>query len=315
MLKAELFGTGRARFYDRDLPGFPVQQSGLLLSYLLINRQSPHHREPLAAVFWGDHPTEIARKYLRNTLWRLRQVFQSAGAPPDDYLSISEDCVTFINTSPCWIDVEEFEQTTTQFKNISGIDLNAGQAEKLSQAASLYTGDLLENVYEDWTLYERERMRLLYLNTLNKLMVFYGTNGAYEQGIEYGEKIMARDNTREKVHRQMMWLHWLAGNRDAALIQYRRCIQILHDELNVQPMEETRRLYEQIRSGLAPARNITDIPPAPAPTSRNSDLVLKPLFQQTLLRLYQLQQLLEETRSELNQIERKIDEALYNSSS
>ncbi len=242
-------------------------------------------------------------------------MFQSAGAPPDDYLSISEDCVTFINTSPCWIDVEEFEQTTTQFKNISGIDLNAGQAEKLSQAASLYTGDLLENVYEDWTLYERERMRLLYLNTLNKLMVFYGTNGAYEQGIEYGEKIMARDNTREKVHRQMMWLHWLAGNRDAALIQYRRCIQILHDELNVQPMEETRRLYEQIRSGLAPARNITDIPPAPAPTSRNSDLVLKPLFQQTLLRLYQLQQLLEETRSELNQIERKIDEALYNSSS
>ena len=80
MLKLNLFGTGQASYCDRPLAGFPNQQCHLLLCYLLLNRHHPHYRERLAAVFWGDSPTAVARKSLRNALWRLRCALHAAGA-------------------------------------------------------------------------------------------------------------------------------------------------------------------------------------------------------------------------------------------
>jgi len=310
MLRAELFGIGKVRFFDRELYGFPEQQYGLLFGYLLLNRRSPHHREPLAAVFWGDYPTDVARKYLRNSLWRLRQTLLSCGAPPDDYLAVSEEYVTFNCTSRFWIDVEEFEQVITHYQDLPGAALNEDQAGEISRAVGLYVGDLLENIYKDWCLYERERMRLLYLDSLNKLMVYHATHGSFQRGIEFGERILASDNTCEKVHRYLMWLHWLAGDRNAALIQYRRCTEILSDELKVQPMEETRRLYEQIRAGIPPTNPALEPLLRRAAKARADDPALKPLIQQALQRMTQLHQILEQTNTELNQLQQLLDESL-----
>ena len=88
MLKVQLFGPGRAFYGDQPLAGFPGQQCYRLLYYLLLNREHPHHRERLAAVFWGDYATSTSRKYLRNALWRLRNALESTAAPIDHYLSL-----------------------------------------------------------------------------------------------------------------------------------------------------------------------------------------------------------------------------------
>lgn len=312
VLKAALFGIGQASYYDRDLPGFPGQQASLLLCYLLLNRQQPHHREQLATVFWPEHASDVARKYLRNALWRLRQTLQSCGAPPDEYLFYSEESITFINTSPYWLDVEIFEQSASRFQSLAPQQFRPQDAQQLAQAVDLYTGDLLVNVYDDWCLYERERLRLLYLNSLHKLMMVHGWSGAYQNSIGYGERILAQDNTREKVHRQLMWLHWLGGDREAALMQYRRCAQILRDELNASPLEETRALYEQMRSGQVHSQppDWIETPTAPPAAPSEAEQYLKPLLEQTRHRLQQLQQMMEETRAELRQIERALDDAM-----
>lgn len=312
MLKATLFGNGQARYFERELPGFPGQQACLLLCYLLLNKQQPHHREQLAAIFWPEHASDVARKYLRNAIWRMRQILQSTGAPPDEYLFYSEDSIAFINTSSHWLDVEVFESAAARFQPVAASQLQPIDAAQLAAAVDLYTGDLLENVYEDWCLYERERLRLLYLNSLHKLMVYHGLKGAYDSGIVYGERILTHDNTREKVHRQVMWLHWLAGNRDAALLQYQRCARILRDELNAAPMDETRQLYEQMRAGQVPAQASAwaETTSPRASLASETEQHLKPLLEQTRHRLFQLQQMIEETRAELRQIERTLDDAM-----
>jgi DNA-binding SARP family transcriptional activator len=321
VLKATLFGIGKASYLEHELPGFPGQQACLLLCYLFLNKQHPHHREQLAAIFWPDHPSDIARKYLRNSLWRMRQVLLSAGAPPDEYLFYAEDSIAFINSSSHWLDVDSFESTASRYHNLPAGQLEQTGAAQLSAAVDLYTGDLLENVYEDWCLYERERLRMLYLNSLHKLMIYHGLQGGYDHGIQFGERILARDNTREKVHRQMMWLHWLSGNRDAALAQYQRCTRILREELNAQPMAETHLLFEQMRAGQvsAPVNAWSDVHTAglpsqsslPASRSPASEVEqrLTPLLEQTRRRLLQLQQMIDETRAELHHIERTLEDA------
>jgi hypothetical protein len=54
---------------------------------------------------------------------------------------------------------------------------------------------------------------------------------------------------REDAHRQVMRLLAGAGQRSAALAQYRECRRILEAELGVEPEEGTTDLYHRIRDG------------------------------------------------------------------
>ena len=306
MLEVKLFGSGQVLFDGAPVAGFPRQQPCLVFCYLLLSPNHPIHRDQLAAVFWGDYPAQAARKHLRNTLWKLRQFLECAGINPDTYLLISDDSVSFVNTSPYRLDTQVFETVAARFQDKPGESLSAEQAAELEQAVSLYTGDLLEGVYEDWCLYERERFNLLYLSALGKLMNYHEKNGQYERGLAYGERILARDNTREKVHLQMMRLYWLLGDRQAALAQYRRCAQILHEELNILPMKETTAVYQQmIHNQYAPSGSLAQRAAAPEASAEASAR----MAEQVLARLRRLQGIIEETQDEIHQLEAILGQA------
>lgn len=310
MLSVNLFGVGQARYFDRPLPGFPTQQPCLLLCHLLINRTYPHNREHLAAVFWGDMPSLAARKSLRNSLWRLRQIFQSVGAPPDEFLFITEESISFINQSNHRLDVEIFEKTLHSFQDIPARSLSPDQAFALEEAAKIYIGDLLGSVYEDWVLYERERLRILYLSALNKLMIYHGIKGNYDRGLTYGEQILAHDNTREKVHRQMMWLYYLQGDRNAALAQFKRCRQILREELGVQPMDETGQLYEQMLHNQFCPKGWPEESEQAFHVASAQDHTLRTMVEESLQKLNALQAINDQTSAELRLLERLFKETL-----
>lgn len=313
MLRVRLFGAGEAFFNDRSIPGFPNQRACLLFSYLLLNRNYPHNRERLAAIFWGDYPTTTARKYLRNGLWRLRQLMQSIDLADDQVLLITDESVAFINSSPTWIDVEAFEEATAARRDIPGKELDLESAQRLEDAVDLYIGDLLESVYEDWCLYDRERLRMIYLNALGKLIEYHGVNGTYERGMVFADRILSIDNTRERIHRHKMWLLWLAGDRNGALAQYKVCRQILRDELGIKPMEATRNLYKRVLQQQERPRSWPGVLGGSPLGLNDNDESIQSLTGNALQKLQRLQSLLEDTGAELQQIERLISKALWNS--
>ncbi len=315
MLKINLFGTGTATYFDKQIAGFPTHQPCLLFCHLLLNRQLPHHREHLASIFWGDLPTQQARKSLRNSIWRLRNSLESVGIVVDDYLLITEETISFINSSQYWLDIAVFEECINRYQEIPPKSLTQDQVSQLENTAHLYTGDLLESVYEDWCLYDRERFRLMLLNLLNKIMVYHGLYGNYESGIECGERILAFDNTREKIHRQLMWLHTLAGDRTASIAQYKHCCQVLHDELGISPMEETKLLFDLILHNPAQIKNWSD--QGGINLSGESQLFEKsqsqPLLEHTINKLHRLQKMIEETSNELQLLENLINRVFSSS--
>ena len=310
MLEVKLFGTGCMSYCGRILPGFPNHQSYWVLCYLILNRQYPQCREKLASVFWDNYPTAVSKKYLRNAIWRLRQSLQSIGVPVEDYIFISEDTLSFVTSGQCWLDTEAFESTIGEYRDVSGQELNPQQAQAMETATGLFVGDLLEGIYEDWCLLDRERLSLLYMNALSKLMVFHECKGAYERGLACGERILARDHTRETVHRQMMQLYWRMGDRNAALAQYKRCAQILREELGISPMENTKRLYEQM------VHNTLDLPSSGIPADAAwagaplADDSLSPLSEYVISRLKRLESATERNKRELEQIRHLLAETL-----
>ena len=304
MLKFTLFGSGKASYNDDTLPGFPHQQSSLLLCFLLLNRDRPHHRDRLAAIFWEDQPSSVARKYLRNALWRLRQSLREAGAGETNYLTVDEESVSFVPTSRYWLDIEVFESAIGRYRNIPVEKLTEEQAANIEAATALYTGDLLEGVYEDWCLHDRERLQSMYLGALRSLMRFHEQRGQYDHALQYGNRILACDDTREDIHRFIMWLHWLSGDHSSALAQYKRCKQILRDEVGVPPAEETEQLYRLVlRNGhstsVIPGRQTTESP------SHHRDAT-NSLAHNALHEVHHLQGMMSEITTRLHQLENEI---------
>jgi DNA-binding SARP family transcriptional activator len=307
MYQIKLLGSGQVLYGDKAMNGFPGQQHSLLFYYLLLNRQISHTREQIAAVFWGDDPTPVARKNLRNAIWRLGQSFRSVGASLEDLICIQEEYISFLPRESLLVDMDELEGAARFCLDLTNRDLSPALASRLETAADLYKGDLLEGVYDDWCIFERERLRLAYLNILDKLMEHHSHQGQYVRSLEYGQRILQLDPTREKVHREIMLLQWMNGNRDAALTQYRSCLDILQAELGIEPMQETRHLHETILRSSSPVHAEANRPPA---FNNISNSHSGSLLQEMLQKLHMLEMIVDQTNTELHLLEGMIQRVI-----
>jgi DNA-binding SARP family transcriptional activator len=198
---------------------------------------------------WADSSASQSKKYLRKTLWQL-QATLNAHLDPDSgrVLLVEPDWIQLNPKADLWIDAAAFEQAFTRFQGIPGKELDSESAQALQSTVNLYRGELLENWYQDWCLCERERLRNIYRAVLDKLIDHCEAHQHYEAGLVFAACILRYDRARERTHRQLMRLHYLAGDRTTALRQYECCVVILQEELEVTPTRRTVALYEQIRS-------------------------------------------------------------------
>ena len=116
-------------------------------------------------------------------------------------------------------------------------------------AINLYRGDFLaDNPYENWTVLDRERLRVTYLDTLDNLSRIYFNQARYAACANLCQLILGRDPCREDAHCRLMRSYSHLGQGALALRQYQMCVEALRGELDVEPAPETRHLFEQIRS-------------------------------------------------------------------
>jgi DNA-binding SARP family transcriptional activator len=197
---------------------------------------------------WPDSGADQARKYLRQALWQLQAALESgAETGQARVLLVESDWVGLNAQADIWLDVAEFERIGTPLQGTPAARMAPERADEARQALALYTGDLLDGWFQDWCLYERERLQNQFLGLLDKLMRYSEVHSEYELGVAFGNRLLGYDRAREPTHRGIMRLLYLAGDRTAALRQYERCVTALQEELGVPPDRRTTALYQQIR--------------------------------------------------------------------
>ncbi|HNO93803.1 MAG TPA: hypothetical protein PKJ84_06515, partial [Anaerolineales bacterium] len=127
-IKLYLFGSVRLERGNETLE-FTRQKTLLLLAYLALHPQE-HPRERIASIFWKD--SKAARLSLRVTLNDLRKTLG------EDSLLGSRDSLQLNPDLTLWVDAREFQRLTD----------SRATPEDWQNALSVYTGDLLPQVYE-----------------------------------------------------------------------------------------------------------------------------------------------------------------------
>ena len=223
-LKIQFLGQPRILLDGQsvDLPGYrPLA----LLAYLVLARRAYSREHLIDLLFDGpDDP----RAALRWTLSKLRTAIGS------EYILTDRQNVSFNFQSNFWLDVAAFETGETD----------------------LYQGDFLEGLYlrdaprfEDWQVFERQRLRSMYQDTLEKQLEGYKQQADQAGVIITAQQLLKLDNLREDWHFVLINAYAQLGKRATALEQYEKLRLMMRKEWGADPSPQTIALAEAIQKG------------------------------------------------------------------
>ncbi len=210
-----------------------------LFFFLLANPQGLP-KEEILNTLWGDVPPAKANGIFHTTAYRMRR-------------AVSRDCLLYgdglyrINPGMnLWHDVNAFNWLTTEAERSHSIE---DRVQYWREAIALYQGDYFEDSYSDWSIPIRTNLLDKFLRALTSLADHYGQDGRLVDAIELYQRILAKDNFREDIYRSLILLQLKSGDRSSALKTFQRCVQVLKDEVGVEPSPETQELYNRIVMG------------------------------------------------------------------
>jgi DNA-binding SARP family transcriptional activator len=255
---------------------------GAALVIYLARCKQPQTRLHLAELFWPERNQEQALANLRTLLTRLR-------AQLEPYLIVNRDTIRLENYR---LDANEIEDALT----------GQNAPDKLEEAVGLYGGKFLDKIdltassgFEEWCSHERDQLHRLVENALHQLVGYHTSLQDYPRATVFLNRLLQFDPLNEPVHRQMLLVLALNGQRQLALEHYRRYSRYLLKELDIAPEAATTDLYENIRAGKLDETSGDATPQGGQVPLRVTQLQRLALFSGTPLELIvQLAELLEE---------------------
>jgi len=224
----------------------------LLACYLFEFAGRKHRRERLADLFWSDIEPEKARSALNTAIWRVRKILELGAKGSARHLITMGEEVILEKSKLVQIDTHTLESAC---RRVLGRQLQSGatladlDVQEISAAIDGYAGPFLDGCDGEWILQERERLHCLFVRSTFELMRAAAVQECYEDALDYGRRILSIDPLRESVQRNVMLLLVLNGQRGEAIRAYERLVTLLRAELDIEPMPETKRLHQEIRSG------------------------------------------------------------------
>ncbi len=205
----------------------------------------PFARDELAAMFWPEADDESARGALRRTLSALRAAVGGAGL-------IIERTRVAVDEATVDVDLRTVERLAT-----------ATRPTELEAAARLIRGPFLAGfalrdspAFDDWQAATGARVVRTIGDLLERLAAARSAGGDIDGAIDAARRRVDIDPLDELGQRRLIELLANAGDRTAAIRQYRELVALFDRELGVAPLRETTELYDSIREGRLEAESV-----------------------------------------------------------
>jgi len=232
------------------------RQLRTILKLLIIRRGKPVPGSQIIEKVWPDKNPEQAAQHLYVRISQIRKILKKSGF---------QDCIQTVDGGyvfqpdpflekdgelSIWIDVDEFEQKADQGREHLENRAFDQAITLFKKAITHYRADfLVEDLYEDWTISERERLRDRYLMALTEMAEAYAQTGRYRHAIDVCQKVLSVDPCRESTFVQLMLYYYHLGERSKSLEVFERCQKTLSQEMEVDPDNYTQELAQKIRAG------------------------------------------------------------------
>jgi DNA-binding SARP family transcriptional activator len=167
----------------------------------------------MAALLWPGNDLGAARNTLRQRLFQLRKLVGADLVGGNDTLALS------------------------------------AQVEHDLEDSDKVLGDMADEIGGEFTVWleqQRGRRRSRTRATLVELSRRAEGAGDFEAALSHAQELLALEHLSEDAHRRVVRLHYLRGDRAAALLAFDRCEKTLKDEIGTTPSAETLALLATI---------------------------------------------------------------------
>ncbi|GIO68163.1 response regulator [Paenibacillus cookii] len=186
-----------------------------LFAYLLHHRERTVDRGTLIELLWPDFDVSRATQQLYTTIYHIRQTLSKAGLTMIRIIKGELEAGYRLTIGGARVDVEEWEQ---RLKRLEAIDLT--NAEEYEQVLDQFEGNYLGEYEYLWAEYERERIRLLWLQHAENLARFYMDRGKRKAAIDVNLRIQRQLPDREETYLTLMTLYDSLGDASSVEEQY-----------------------------------------------------------------------------------------------
>ena len=217
-----------------------------IFKYLLAHRDRQVSRDHLMEWLWPGSTFKETRASLNVAICTLRKLLSECSAGLQNYILLEEGYYRLCPTVWVVTDVEEFDRRYEQGRRLEKINRIEGAAE-YERAIELYRGEyLLDHLYEDWTMVERERLSNAYVDMLEQLAVYYKQTEQLQKRIQLCYRILEKDRSHENSHLLLTEAYALIGSYGRALHQYRLFKGVLKRTHGTAPSVETEERFEKV---------------------------------------------------------------------
>ena len=217
-----------------------------IFCYLATSKHRRVDKEVLIEDFWGDAEFEAVEKNFHPTISHIRKALNSRQTMKQNFLVFRDGAYGLNPELSYSIDTEDFERFITEAENAKRDGDDERFRENLLQAHSLYRGEFMSGVYEDWAEERRAYFAEQFLRVLNGLAKISFKERNWAQTLKYASEILRQDPYREDVHRLVMRVHAAAGRRANVKEHFENLRETLKKELGVEPAPETRRVFQEL---------------------------------------------------------------------
>jgi DNA-binding SARP family transcriptional activator len=212
---------------EYDSTTVPVSVNGQrLLAFLALRGNAT--RADSAGTLWPEVTETRASGSLRTTMWRLHRGGIRMVESRANVLTLAAEVR---------VDVRTFIDAASHIEQFTASDA--------AQVPVLDGGELLPGWYDDWVLFERERLRQIRLHALETLAEHLTERRRYARALEAALQCVQLEPLRESAHRAVLTIHLAEHNVAEALRHYEFFRQLLYDEMGIEPSPQLQQMLPE----------------------------------------------------------------------
>ncbi len=206
------------------------------------------HKETIMDRVWEKADTKTGEQNFKAALHGINKVLEPNRQSRTESKYIIRQGQTYqLNLAAFWIDIDAIEELIAYGNNLLNKEPKMA-LQAYRQAIELYQGIYLPNrVYQDWSCEQRERIQMLVLGTIILLSERLVNENPLES-IRLTEQALIIDSAWEDAYKIQMQAYLKKGNRPMAIKAYQRCVEVLDKEFGLEPLPDTKKLYQSIGS-------------------------------------------------------------------
>lgn len=220
------------------------------LFQLLVTRQGQLlQRDEIYDLLWPDVDEKTANRDFKVAMNALANALEPKREARSDSFFVErvDTAYRLHRQAAVWVDSEEFKTVVERGLTAAERGNSTAAIRDLQRALTLYRGDYLQySPYLDWCSAERERLRTLYMRAHEVLASLKFERGDLPAVVRSAEAILDIDPCWEPAYRMLMMSYAQLGNRNLLISTYKTCVAHLEEQLGLEPMEETTRLYQKL---------------------------------------------------------------------